>query len=89
MILFCTVCKAEIPDKRARRHAITCSDECGRVLNLEKVRDRQKRKCVSCGRRFRPRKQEGASLTQKTAIQIGAQPSESTDFIALRFGKVQ
>lgn len=88
MTLFCTVCKAEIPEKRARRHAVTRSDECGKTLNLEKLRDVRKRKCKACGRHFRIRKQEDARWTPQTAIPAKSDSSENADFIRNRFERI-
>jgi hypothetical protein len=88
MTLRCIICAYEIPQKRARRNAVTCSPECAERLNREKLQDRRKRKCAACGRRFRPPKQEGASLTQQTAITAKSDSSENTDFIRNRFERV-
>jgi hypothetical protein len=99
MTLRCIVCTADIPQKRARRNAVTCSPECAERLNREKLQDRRKRKCAACGRRFRPEKQEGASLSQQTAIpvpivhdenapKLSAEISLSPDFLRNRFERV-
>lgn len=99
MTLFCVVCKSEIPLKRARRHAVTCSDDCGKNLNLERLRDVRKRKCKACGRRFRTKTQEGARWTPQTAIPVAVVFDENVpkldsiirvnpDFIRNRFERL-
>lgn len=34
MILYCMVCREEVPEDRVKKKAKTCSKECGRALRL-------------------------------------------------------
>lgn len=51
--LFCTVCKGEIPEKRIRRGASTCSPECRKVHRKIQAARRAKSICKYCGARKR------------------------------------
>jgi hypothetical protein len=53
MTLFCTVCKSEIPEKRIRRGACTCSTECKKQLRRIRAALRDKSVCKYCGARKR------------------------------------
>ena len=53
-MLFCQVCRGEVPSERARRKkARTCSDKCQAELRRQMGQERDRRICRLCGRRFR------------------------------------
>lgn len=53
MTFYCTVCRNPIPDDRADRNGVTCSEACSKQRRAIK-RDRKRRKgvCDTCGRRW-------------------------------------
>lgn len=56
MILFCMVCRGEIPKERGKR-AKTCTRECQVALNDGKRQERAEKFCRTCGRRFAKKKE--------------------------------
>jgi len=47
------LCLGDIPVQRARRKAVTCSNECQREYRRIRRQEGAGRKCRLCGRRFR------------------------------------
>ena len=69
--MFCVMCRGEIDGARARRGAVTCSNECAREVSRERRQATAEKKCRLCGRKFRYRQpvgraSENAVLSTKT-----------------------
>ena len=84
METFCIVCRGPIPEKRARRNAVTCCQEHADELNRIRLRSSRKTKCYACGRRSHPRWQEVAVLSPHEALTEDVRPSENARFTAGR-----
>jgi hypothetical protein len=54
MLTYCTVCKAEISEKRANRGSFYCSEKCHEEHRRAKRNWRASRYCRLCGREARP-----------------------------------
>lgn len=52
-VLRCVVCTNEIPEKRIRRGACTCTSECKKQLRHIRASLREKTICRKCGHRLR------------------------------------
>jgi hypothetical protein len=50
MILYCTICRTPVPEKRASRGSAYCGDECRRAHRLWRRTRLAARRCRLCGR---------------------------------------
>jgi len=69
MILFCMVCRGEMPESRARqKKAHTCSDKCQTEYRIRMRQERAERKCRLCGRAFRQKRNSAPVLMEHNGI---------------------
>jgi len=63
MTTYCILCRGEIPEKRQRRGACTCSKDHAQELRRQRRSDRAGHACRLCGRKVRkPRSVEAAGV---------------------------
>jgi hypothetical protein len=68
MTTYCILCRAEIPEKRARRGAVTCSPAHHQEYRGQRRSERALRFCRLCGRKARKLKVVGPVLVEHSAI---------------------
>ena len=68
MITYCILCRAEIPEKRARRGAITCSPDHQQEYRRQRRSERALKFCRLCGRKARRPKVVASVLQEHSAI---------------------
>lgn len=66
--LYCIVDRKQVPEERARKGAITCSDECKRQYANYRRRIRAQVKCRLCGRGRRRDSKLDPVLMQHTGV---------------------
>jgi hypothetical protein len=75
MTTFCILCRAEIPEKRARRGACTCCPDHQREYRRLRRAERALKFCRLCGRKARKPKAVGPVLSEHIER---SEPLEST-----------
>lgn len=69
MTIYCVLCRAEIPEARERRGAVTCSPEHSKEFRRQKRAEHAKRFCRLCGRPTRKSKIPLlTTLSEKTSL---------------------
>jgi hypothetical protein len=74
MTTFCILCRTEIPEKRARRGAITCCSEHGREHRRQRRAERATKFCRLCGRKARKPKIAAPVLAEHTETVESSEP---------------
>ena len=77
-MLFCMVCRGEIPENRARRKkARTCSDKCQAEYRNGMRQERAEKKCRLCDRRYRSKRSYGPVLMEHNeVVEVSRQGNE-------------
>lgn len=74
-MLFCMVCRGEMPEQRARqKKANTCSEQCQGEYRRQMRLERDKRICRLCGRRFRRQRNREAVKVDHNEVWEMARP---------------
>jgi len=75
MISYCILCREPIPEKRARRGAISCCSEHGQEYRRQRRAERATKFCRLCGRKARRPKVESKAtdhtLVEPTDVVLG------------------
>lgn len=69
MTIFCTVCKVEVPEKRAIRGSHFCSNSCHGEYRRARRSWRASKACRLCGRPLKQRRKEAPVPTAHTPSQ--------------------
>lgn len=70
MTTYCVLCRAEIPEERQHRRAVTCSPEHQREYRRQRRSQRAMAVCRLCGRPLRKKSKSEPVLMQHTAPQV-------------------
>src|ERR1700685_850024 len=74
MTTFCILCRKQIPAKRQRRAAATCSSACANELRRLRRSERSRRSCRLCGRVTRSKSSSEPVLMEHSGITNRSKP---------------